>query len=213
MAMAFRIILGVSHDFVAELFVEWPCLKAERRQEDSVASMRPGFVFGSPEEFRSVPLPAKRLSYPQGVEVEPPSPDVTKGPAEHRAPLVLEEDGERAVVGVPGNRHVEERQSIAHKCGVPRVAPGFRDDPQVCHDLLPVHLLRTMRELPGLSSLFRYLLPLGGGPRRYLRERRSRLPLDAGPARRRGRAWRQTLQRCPSQSRARPGALAQCGWS
>src|SRR5215203_1008363 len=213
MAMAFRIILGVSHDFVAELFVEWPCLKAERRQEDSVASMRPGFVFGSPEEFRSVPLPAKRLSYPQGVEVEPPSPDVTKSPADHRAPLVLEEDGERTVVGVPGNRHVELRQSIAHECGIARVATGFRDDPQVCHDLLSVRLLRTIRVHPGLSCLYRYLLPLDVGPRRYLRARRSRLPLDAGRARRRGRASRQTLRRCPSQSRTRRAALEQCGWS
>src|SRR5215208_6180361 len=213
MAVALWVVRDVCNDLVPELFVEWPCLKAESRQEDSVAPLRPGFVFGSPEEFRSVSLPAERLRHPQGVEVEPPSPDVTKGPAEHRAPLVLEEDGERAVVGVPGDRHVEERQSIAHKCGVLRAAQGFRDDPRVCHDPLPVRLSRTRRVLPGLSCLFRYLLPLGGGPRRYLRARRSRLPLDAGPARRRGRAWRQTLQRCPSQSRARPGALAQCGWS
>src|SRR5687767_15033772 len=78
MAVALRIIWDVSDKVVAELFVEWPCLKAERRQEDSVAALRPGFVFGSPEEFRSVPLPAKRLRYPQGVKVEPPSPDVTK---------------------------------------------------------------------------------------------------------------------------------------
>src|SRR5215207_5993042 len=213
MAMAFRIILDVSHDFVAELFVEWPCLKAERRQEDSVASLHSGFVFGSPEEFRSVPLPAKRLRYPQGVEVEPPSPDVTKGPAEHRAPIFLEEDGEQAVVGVAGDRHVEERQSIAHKYGVLRAAPGFRDDPRVCHDLLPVRLSRTRRVYPGLSCLFRYLLPLGVRPRRYLRARRPRLPLDAGCARRRGRAWRQTLRRCPSRSLARRDALAQCGLS
>src|SRR5687768_15628576 len=66
-----------------------------------MTSLRPGFVFGSSEEFRPVPLSAKRLRNPQGIEFEPPSPDVTKGPAEHRAPLVLEEDGERAVVGVP----------------------------------------------------------------------------------------------------------------
>ena len=62
----------VSDDFIVELFVEWPCLKAERRQVDSVALLRPGFVFGSPEEFRSVPLPTKRLRYPHGAEVEPP---------------------------------------------------------------------------------------------------------------------------------------------
>ena len=87
-AVAPRIIWDVHDDFIVELFVEWPCLKAERRQEDSVA-LSPGFVFGSPEEFRPVPLPAKRLRNPQGVEVEPPSPDVTKSPAEYRAPLVL----------------------------------------------------------------------------------------------------------------------------
>src|SRR5215212_7052751 len=157
MAVALWVVRDVCNDLVSELFVEWPCLKAESRQGDSVAPLRPGFVFGSPEEFRSVSLPPKRLRHPQGVE--PPSPDVTKDPAEHRAPLVLEEDGERAVVGVPGNRHVEERQSVAHKCGVLRVAPGFRDDPQVCHDQLPVRLLGTMRVYPGLSCLFRYLLP------------------------------------------------------
>ena len=33
-----------------------------------MASLRPGFVLGSPEEFRPVPLPSKRLRYPQGVE-------------------------------------------------------------------------------------------------------------------------------------------------
>src|SRR5215211_7823101 len=124
MAVALWVVRDVCNDLVPELFVEWPCLKAESRQEDSVAPLRCGFVFGSYEEFRSVSLPPKRLRHPQGAEVEPPSPDVTKGPAEHRAPLVLEEDGERAVVGVLGNRHVEERQSVAHKCGVLRVAPG-----------------------------------------------------------------------------------------
>jgi len=62
----------VNDDFIVELFVEWPCLEAERRQVDSVAFLRPGFVFGSPEEFRSVPLPTKRLRYPHGAEVEPP---------------------------------------------------------------------------------------------------------------------------------------------
>src|SRR5215208_996436 len=198
MAVALWVVRDVCNDLVPELFVEWPCLKAESRQEDSVAPLRCGFVLGSYEEFRSVSLPPKRLRHPQGVEVEPPSPDVTKGPAEHRAPLVLEEDGERAVVGVPGNRHVEERQSVAHKCGVPRVACGFRDDPEVCHYLLPVRLLRTMRVHPGLSCLFRYLLSSGGGQRRCLRARRSRLALVAGRARRRGRASRQTLRRCPS---------------
>src|SRR5215218_2268248 len=138
MAVALWVVRDVCNDLVPELFVEWPCLKAESRQEDSVAPLRPGFVFGSPEEFRSVSLPAKRLRHPQDGEVEPPSPDVTDGSAEHCAPLVLEEDGERAVVGVPGNRHVEERQALAHEGGVPRVAPGFRDDPQVCHDTAPV---------------------------------------------------------------------------
>ena len=86
-AVALRIIWDVRNDFVAELFVERLCLKAERSQKDSVASLRPGFVFGSPEEFCSVPLPAKRLRYPQGVEVEPTSPDVTKGSTEHRSSL------------------------------------------------------------------------------------------------------------------------------
>ena len=54
---------------------------------------------------------------------------------------------------------VTKGEASAHKRGVLRVAPRFRDDPQVCHDLLPVRLLGTMRVYPGLSCLFRYLLP------------------------------------------------------
>ena len=82
-AVALRVIRDVCDDFVAELLVEWLCLEAERRQEDTVASLHSGFVFGRPEELFPIPLSTKRLSNPQGVEVEPASPDVTKGSAEY----------------------------------------------------------------------------------------------------------------------------------
>ncbi len=48
-AVALRVIRDVCDDFVAELLVERLCLKTERSQKDSVASLHPGFVFCGPE--------------------------------------------------------------------------------------------------------------------------------------------------------------------
>src|SRR5215210_547572 len=141
-AVAFRVIWDVRDDFVAELFVERLCLKAEGSQEDTVASLHPGFVFGRPEKLRSVPLSAKRLSHPQRLEVEPSSPDVTQGSAEHRVTFVLEENGERAVVGVPGNRYVEESQTIAHKGGIFLIAVRLGAYSEVGHLVLSFRVQR-----------------------------------------------------------------------
>src|SRR5215208_7871570 len=134
------VVRDVHDDFVPALFVEWLCLEAESRQEDAVAYLRPGFVLGRFEELSSVPLPAKRLYHPERFEVEPASPDVAEGTAEDRAPVVLKEDGERAVVGVPGSRNVEERQTLPDEGGVPRFGPRLRDDSEVPYALVAVHL-------------------------------------------------------------------------
>ena len=81
------------------------------------------FFFGGPEQLRAVSLPMEQFGYPQGVEVEPATPDVAEGSAEHRAVLVFQEDGERAVAGMAGNGHVVERQTLAHEGGASRLGP------------------------------------------------------------------------------------------
>src|ERR671916_1185169 len=112
------VIWQVCDDLVPEPLVKGSGLETERGQKDAPAPLRPRLVFGGFEELPTVSLAAEGLRHPKRCEVEPPSPDVAQSTPELRAPFVAQKDGERAVVRVPGDRHVRERQALPGEGGI-----------------------------------------------------------------------------------------------
>jgi hypothetical protein len=111
-AVPWRAVLQRGEDFIAQLFVEWPGLEAERRQLHMLASTLAGIGLGGQKQLAPRALPPDGLGEPEDCDAQPLAPDMPEHAAKHRVVRIFEKDRHRLVVSETRDRHVIQAKPI-----------------------------------------------------------------------------------------------------